>query len=55
MPFLFFCFLLVPAAIQGVITGANAKDIKAKLIVEGANGPVTNAATKITADGEVRT
>ncbi|TND09783.1 MAG: glutamate dehydrogenase/leucine dehydrogenase [Bacteroidetes bacterium] len=31
--------VLVPAAIQGVITAANANDIKAKLIVEGANGP----------------
>jgi glutamate dehydrogenase (NAD(P)+) len=39
--------LLVPAAIQGVITGANAKDIKAKLIVEGANGPTEADADEI--------
>jgi glutamate dehydrogenase (NAD(P)+) len=39
--------LLVPAAIQGVITGANAKDIKAKLIVEGANGPTETDADEI--------
>ncbi len=39
--------LLVPAAIQGVITGANAKDIKAKLIVEGANGPTEAEADEI--------
>jgi len=34
--------LLVPAAMEGVITSNNAPNIKAKLIVEGANGP-TNA------------
>jgi glutamate dehydrogenase/leucine dehydrogenase len=39
--------LLVPAAIQGVITGANAADIKAKLIVEGANGPTEADADEI--------
>ncbi len=39
--------LLVPAAIQGVITEANAKDIKAKLIVEGANGPTEAEADEI--------
>jgi glutamate dehydrogenase (NAD(P)+) len=31
--------VLVPAALGGVITGKNVKDIKAKLVVEGANGP----------------
>lgn len=44
------CDLLVPAAIQGVITGANAKDIKAKLIVEGANGPTEAEADQILND-----
>lgn len=39
--------LLVPAAIQGVITAANAADIKAKLIVEGANGPTEAEADEI--------
>ncbi|CAN5370971.1 Glu/Leu/Phe/Val dehydrogenase [soil metagenome] len=39
--------LLVPAAIQGVITTANANDIKAKLIVEGANGPTEAEADQI--------
>lgn len=39
--------LLVPAAIEGVLTGANASDVKAKLIVEGANGPTTPAADRI--------
>jgi glutamate dehydrogenase/leucine dehydrogenase len=39
--------VLVPAAIQNVITIENAKDIKAKLIVEGANGPTTAEADEI--------
>ncbi|HTL80510.1 MAG TPA: Glu/Leu/Phe/Val dehydrogenase [Bacteroidia bacterium] len=42
--------LLVPAAIQGVITAANAHDIKAKLIVEGANGPTEADADQILND-----
>ena len=33
--------ILIPAARESQITGANAGDIKAKMIVEGANGPVT--------------
>lgn len=41
------CDVLVPAAIQGVITAANANDIKAKLIVEGANGPTEAEADPI--------
>lgn len=39
--------VLVPAAIEGVITTANAGDIKAKLIVEGANQPTTTEADRI--------
>ncbi len=39
--------ILIPAALESQITGANAGDIKAKLIVEGANGPVTCAAEPI--------
>ena len=31
--------LLIPAALGDVITDANAKDIKAKMIIEAANGP----------------
>lgn len=42
--------LLAPSAIQGVITGANAGDIKAKLIVEGANGPTEADADAILND-----
>lgn len=36
--------LLVPAAVEGVIDAHNARNVKAKLIVEGANGPTTAAA-----------
>ncbi|MCR4425299.1 MAG: Glu/Leu/Phe/Val dehydrogenase [Firmicutes bacterium] len=39
--------LLIPAAIQGQITEKNAADVKAKMIVEGANGPTTAGADKI--------
>ncbi|HEY3324894.1 MAG TPA: Glu/Leu/Phe/Val dehydrogenase [Planctomycetota bacterium] len=35
------CDVLIPAALGGVITGDNAAKIKAKTIVEAANGPVT--------------
>jgi glutamate dehydrogenase (NAD(P)+) len=33
--------VLIPAALEEQITGANMRDIRAKLIVEGANGPTT--------------
>lgn len=41
------CDALLPCALEGQIDTHNAEKIKAKLIVEGANGPVSNAATKI--------
>jgi glutamate dehydrogenase/leucine dehydrogenase len=40
-------FLLAPCALQDQITDANAGNIKAKLIVEGANGPCSASADKI--------
>ncbi|MDH5382280.1 MAG: Glu/Leu/Phe/Val dehydrogenase [Cyclobacteriaceae bacterium] len=42
--------VLVPAATEDVITFSNANDIKAKLIVEGANGPTSSRADKIISD-----
>lgn len=36
--------VLIPAAIENVITEHNAADIQAKVIVEGANGPVSSGA-----------
>lgn len=41
------CDILVPAALESQITSANAHNIKAKLIAEGANGPVTSTAEEI--------
>jgi glutamate dehydrogenase (NAD(P)+) len=40
------CDVLVPAALENVITGENVDRIKAKIIVEGANGPVTADASE---------
>ncbi|KKM23953.1 hypothetical protein LCGC14_1609980 [marine sediment metagenome] len=41
------CDILIPAALEGVINMSNAEDIKAPLIVEAANGPVTAGADEI--------
>lgn len=44
------CDILVPAAIDGVINSKNANQIKAKMVAEGANGPVTHDGHKILVD-----
>ena len=41
------CDLLIPAAIGGVITSSNVDRIKAKVIVEGANGPIDADADEV--------
>ena len=44
------CDILVPAALESQITSKNAADVKARLVVEGANGPVTPEADLILAE-----
>lgn len=45
--------ILAPCAIENTITMDNVDSVKAKLIVEGANGPITpEADEKLTADGK---
>lgn len=39
--------VLVPAAVEGVITAENAADVQATIVVEGANGPTTQEADAI--------
>ena len=41
------CEVLVPAALEKVLTVENALRIKARLIVEGANGPTTPEADRV--------
>ncbi len=47
------CDVLVPGAFEGQITGENAPRVQTKLIVEGANGPITPEADAILADRKI--
>jgi glutamate dehydrogenase (NAD(P)+) len=47
------CDALAPCALEQVITPDNADQVKAKIVVEGANGPVTPAADDILEGNDV--
>ena len=44
------CDILIPAALENQITAARANRLKARLVLEGANGPTGRAADDILAD-----
>ena len=47
------CDILIPAATENVITSRNAGQVKAKIVVEGANGPTTAVADEILAEKRI--
>ena len=44
------CDVLIPAAIEGVLTEENARHVQAGIVLEGANGPTTPRADEILRD-----
>jgi glutamate dehydrogenase (NAD(P)+) len=47
------CTVLVPAALERVITEKNAGRLKCRILAEGANGPTTMEADEILADSDI--
>jgi glutamate dehydrogenase (NAD(P)+) len=47
------CEILIPAATENVITSRNAEKLKARILVEGANGPTTAVADEILSEKRV--
>ncbi|MGA2277825.1 MAG: Glu/Leu/Phe/Val dehydrogenase [Terracidiphilus sp.] len=47
------CEILIPAATENVITSRNADQIKARIVVEGANGPTTAVADEILSEKRI--
>ncbi|MGD0941961.1 MAG: Glu/Leu/Phe/Val dehydrogenase [Terracidiphilus sp.] len=47
------CDVLIPAATENVITSRNADKIKARIVVEGANGPTTAVADEMLAEKRI--
>jgi glutamate dehydrogenase (NAD(P)+) len=47
------CTVLVPAAMERVITGLNAQKLQCRVLAEGANGPTTPDADEILANSDI--
>lgn len=47
------CDILIPAALENQITEANGSRVRARIVAEGANGPVTPAADRILYEKQV--
>src|SRR5204862_6270458 len=47
------CTVLVPAALEREVTGANAGRLNCRVLADGANGPTTPEADAVLADGDI--